>query len=740
MKKLSVATATLCFLLAAHARPGCAQAQATSTQSMKTSANAQSALHDSDDIVEPFRVANEAEFFGLMDLSAPDMAQVKAAVEAKDWDAAKQAWATHLENRTNPQWFWSYRDRDLIKRILEEKGQSVSHHVAGADTVLRREFNFVGVPKTLDKSPEWNQGVNDWTSVLNRFYFTVDLGRAYWATGDAKYAQDFSFLIEDWIAKNPVPETVDTFGVFGNPWRALEDGLRVQNWIEGMQLFMDAPQFDAQAKYELTRSLVEHARYMRAVTIRKGYRPGNWQVIEATGLADMGIMLPEFREAAQWRQRAFDTLDLHMQKDVYPDGGHHELTPGYHMVVTDQFLQASLLSQKNGYAVPGLLDRHEKMYEWLMDISKPDRITPSLADSGPHNIESRMADGALLYNRQDMRFLSSAQPPAQWVWTFGPDAFARYAKLVPKKPDFTSVLLPNSKYAMMRNGWNPADQFVLFDMAPWGGGHSHQDRLQVMAYAGRDLLVDPGQYGYDQPLAEYFRSSAAHNIVMVDGQEQPDSDPTVLAWQVTPDADFAAGRIENKEFVHQRSVLWMKPNYWVVVDHVQALGAAAGQQHEVTRLFHFAPTTVAVAGNSARSGFADGMNIQIQVPDGAALEMHKGWNTNGAPAKADEAPVAAYTTHGQLPQTLVTVLTPFSSDAELPKVELLPGPTPQIAHLRLSFASGQQDEIEIAAAPTALQIGDLKGTGRALYLRRGPQSSARAVISDGIGALRLATP
>ena len=49
---------------------------------------------------------------------------------------------------------------------------------------------------------------------------------------------------------------------------------------------------------------------------------------ESSGLATIGIMLPEFKEAADWRERGFHYLVEHMQKDVEADGSHWELPPG----------------------------------------------------------------------------------------------------------------------------------------------------------------------------------------------------------------------------------------------------------------------------------------------------------------------------------------------------------------------------------------------------------------------------
>jgi hypothetical protein len=305
------------------------------------------------------------------------------------------------------------------------------------------------------------------------------------------------------------------------------------------------------------------------------------------------------------------------------------------------------------------------------------------------------------------------------VWTFGPDAFERYSKISGERPGFTSVLLPDAKYAMMRTGWEKDDAYLLLDMAPWRGGHSHHDRLQVIAYAGRDLLVDPGQYGYDQPLAStYFRTSAAHNVLVVYGAEQPNADPKVLAWETTKEADFASGSIEANGLTHQRSALFLKPGVWIVVDHVRMDGPGANTEHEIKRLFHFPPTAVTAEGNNVRTGFTTGMNLQVLSLDTAKLELTKGWVPT-APAAAEEAPVAAYITKSRLPQTLVTVLTPFARTEDLPEVKTITGDDSRIARLCLTYPNGEQAEIAISDVVRELRIGTVTGTGRALVVRTG---------------------
>jgi hypothetical protein len=663
-------------------------------------------------------VTNEEEFFGLMDLTRPELKDVRAAVEARDWNAAKTAWARHLETRSRPRWTWSRQDKERIAAVFEQKFGGLKRYVAAADRVLQRDFDFLGVRKQLDRDIQWLQGPWEWTHVLSRFQYWQHLGYAYWATGDSKYAEDFVYMLKDWIADNAVPRILsNSRGARGNVWRTLEAGIRGDLWFDVMELFMDAPEFDAEAKYQMTRSLVEHARHLYRYTVE--FRYGNWQVVECTGLAAIGIMLPEFREASSWRDRAFEYLVQHMEKDVYPDGAHHELTPGYHAWVMERFLKAARLAQENGYDVPRLLERHEKMFEFLMHISKPDRRVPPLGDAGTGmNIAAEMGLGAMLYGRSDMRYLGTADVVPEWIWLFGPEVVDRYAKLAAQRPKFTSSMLPHAQYCVMRTGWEKDDRYLLFDCAPWGGGHSHQDRLQVIAYAGRDLLIDPGIYSYDQPLSQtYFRKSEAHNVLLIDGQEQLQSDPKVIAWSSTDVADFACGEIFGNGLRHRRSVLFVKPDYWVIVDHVLGEG-----EHELTRLFHFPLGEVLAEGTAVRTAFAEGTNLIVQPVDDAQLEMLKGWvPTAGAEAK--EAPVAAYVKRCALPAVLITVLIPFERPKEIPEVMPIAIGVEDAAGIRVSFPDDQTDELAVALEPTPMTVGGHTARALAVCVRSGPRAS-----------------
>ena len=675
----------------------------------------------------PFAVANDAALFDLLDLTRPELAAVSKAVQVRDWPQAKKAWARHLATRTGPVWVWSRRDKTAIGSVYAERFGGLARYTNTANAVLHRDFELLGVRKQLGHKIHWLQGPVEWTHVLSRFGYWNDLGRAYWGTGNPIYAADFVFMLKDWVESNPVPGVVSNLrGVEGSVWRTLETGIRGQSWFDQLEFFMDAPEFDDEAKCIMTRSLVEHARYLMAHTTK--YRPGNWQVCESAGLVTIGVMLPEFKAAADWRKTGLDMLREHMEKDVEPDGFHWELTPNYHRWVMLQFLHTARLCELNDIQLGDFRDRHEKMFEVFLKLRRPNGTYPPVGDGGrgESEISPIMSLGALLYQRPDFRYFADTNCLESWVWQFGANVCERAGGGATLQPGFTSVLMPDSKYAIMRSGWGARDKYLFFDCAPWRGSHSHQDRLQVTVFAGRDLIVDAGQISYDQPLSKNLRLTAQHSVLLLDGAEQLQADPALLNWHTDTQVDFASGSIQANGQKQQRSVLFVKPDYWVVVDHVSAPGT-----HEVTRLFHFAPGRVTASRNAATTTFSNGMNIRVQAVDDARLELRRGF-VGASATRIAENEVAAFVSHGKLPMTLCTVLLPFERRNELPEIKKLKPVTPGESRIELRFPNGQKDEIVIAAEPVEMKAAGAPMIVQALCIRKGPVANAVIRVPGGI--------
>jgi hypothetical protein len=249
----------------------------------------------------------------------------------------------------------------------------------------------------------------------------------------------------------------------------------------------------------------------------------------------------------------------------------------------------------------------------------------------------------------------------------------------------------------MRSGWDRDAHHLVFDVGPLGcpvsGGHGHADLLSIQCSAfGAPWIIDPGTYAYTREGAwrDFFRTSAAHSTVTVDGRSQAVPDGP-FRWTVRPSArltrwvstdrlDFADA--EHAAFgglvdpvVHRRRVVFAKPRYWVVIDDLT--GAA---EHQVEVRFQFTRLDLTVDSDLwARARGAGGTGLLIrafalvplkaEVLDGS-LEPIQGW-TSPDYGRRDPAPLLRYTAVTRLPLRVVSLLLPTRTpDGPPPPVSL----------------------------------------------------------------------
>ena len=145
----------------------------------------------------------------------------------------------------------------------------------------------------------------------------------------------------------------------------------------------------------------------------------------------------------------------------------------------------------------------------------------------------------------------------------------------------------------MRDGWIPTSNYLFFDCGSHGAGncgHAHADALSFeLAANGRTLLIDPGTYTYtgSREMRDWFRSSAAHNTLTIDGESSsvsggPFSWRTIAhcernSWITQQRFDYVVASHDGYSrfpgsAMHTRSLLFLKDDYWVLRDHVASAG------------------------------------------------------------------------------------------------------------------------------------------------------------------------
>jgi len=607
----------------------------------------------------------------------------------------------HLRTRAEPRFFASFAAKDETISELRRRWPEAEREILNtADRICEGTFNLLGLrdlnlgtsidwhlePTSGKRTPlrHWSQlnyldaqlaGDKKITWELNRHQYFLTLGRAYWLTGDERYAQLFVSHVTSWMDQNP-PK-------LGINWASsLEIAFRSISWLWALQFFKESSSLNSALVVRMLKFLYLNALHLETF-LSTYFSPNTHLTGEALGLFYIGLLLPEFRDAERWRALGLEILVAQLPRHVQPDGVYFEQSSYYHRYTTDFYIHLAVLLQVNGLTLPReLKPKLELLLDHLMYITRPDGTTPLfgdddggrlvMLDNRPANdFRSLLSTGAVLFDREDYKFVSGGAAE-ETLWLLGVEGLRRFDEIEAKQPQEESVEFSNGGYYVMRDGWSRTSNYLLFDCGPHGMancGHAHADALAIdVAARGRTLLVDPGTFTYTgaKEMRDWFRSSAAHNTLTVDGQSSSISADTFswttitacerLAWIEQPRFTFVAGRHRGYEQgVHTRQILFLKGDYWIVRDRIELSG-----EHKVDLWFHF---------DSGTSPAASGLKIASFAPGGRWTE-EKGWVSH-CYGEREPAPVCVFSAMAEGAFEIITFLLP--GGGEVAEIEVSGG-------------------------------------------------------------------
>ncbi|HEY6802395.1 MAG TPA: alginate lyase family protein [Pyrinomonadaceae bacterium] len=545
----------------------------------------------------------------------------------------------HFRSRTTPAFFACLNDRiATIAAFRKHWPDDEAGIIAAADRILGGEFDLLGHKGLKFGDPiDWQleplsgktaarvhwssldylnaESVGDKKIIweLNRHQYFVLLGQAYWFTQDEKYATTFVAQLESWMDQNPPKQGIN--------WASsLEVAFRSIAWLWSFQFFFQSPAFSAAAFERALKVLYLNARHLESY-LSTYFSPNTHLTGEALGLFYLGTLLPEFREASRWRETGRKILLEQLPLHVKPDGVYFEQSSYYHRYTTDFYLHFAVLSQLNGTPVSlPVKDQLQALLDHLMFVTRPDGTTSFWGDDDggrllkldraePNDFRSTLAVGAQLFTRGDYKFVSGGVAQ-ELLWLLGPQQLEHFDSLPAHEPAKESIAFPDGGYFVMRDGWKANSNYLFFDCGPHGMlncGHAHADALSFdLAAQGVTQLVDPGTFTYtgSQEMRDWFRSSAAHNTLTIDGQSSsvsagPFSWQTIAKcqtskWTTHERFDFVRGSHDGYQRLpdpveHARSILFLKNDYWVLRDEVKSNGP-----HQADLWFHFSPEATPV--------------------------------------------------------------------------------------------------------------------------------------------------
>ncbi|MBN2560120.1 MAG: alginate lyase family protein [Phycisphaerae bacterium] len=451
-----------------------------------------------------------------------------------------------------------------------------------------------------------------WVWELSRHHHLVAFGRAYRLTGDERYAREAAAQLQGWMEQCP-------FGM-GMNWRSpLELAIRLINWVWTLELIRPAT--------VVSDGLFERvlgAAYRHLWEISRKYSrfssANNHLVGEAAGVFIGSSYFACLKDAPRWRSRSRDILLQQMIEQSNSDGGHREMAMGYHLFVLQFFLLAGLCARNTGEDFPAeYWSRLEKMFEFAGAFAEGGGAAPMFGDCDDgyvldlgeplSDVHPLMAIAAVLFNRPDFKALSRGlSEPVFWLFGRRGCERIRQVDAGTARTTIHSRAFPESGFYLLQCGHRdePDRISVAFDCGPLGfesiAAHGHADALSFTLRAfGKDLIVDAGTYDYFTHPAwrDYFRSTRAHNTIVIDGEEQSEilgpflwgrrARARCLRWESSNDADVVVGEHDgytrlDDPVVHRRTIRLNKREREVLIgDEILARA-----HHDLSMYWHLA--------------------------------------------------------------------------------------------------------------------------------------------------------
>ena len=609
------------------------------------------------------------DFFKRLNLDFPGLEKVKAAIETSNIELAKIEYINYMKARQSPS--------------LQDLPQSADETIIkNANNYAKRLFDFPWAkPVQWGDKPQWEANppnYEQWTVGNNRHKYFLDLGRAYAKTKNEKYAKEYVFQAthfasnypyyigdkKPWFLDGPIIEA-------GRINLSLNAGNRMgSNWWPAYYYFRNSPNFSVEQQMVVLRCMLEHADY---ILDERLFDPkGNWAAFETNGLFHLAVLMPEFKDAELWKKTAIQRYEILLKTLVYPDGTPKEISMGYHWGNTTFFSESLKLAQANNVLLPqDFKNTIMKMYEAGAYSTRSNFGMVGFGDANWAPAGDRFKVPHKLFPEH---------PHFEFFATLGESG---------NPPDFVSWHSPWAGWYCMRTGWTKNDNYLVLDAGPIGASHYHADKLGIVVHIGDKMVLhETSNYSYDgSPMQHYIRGTWAHNTIVVNEKIQRSygmkhhfttNKPLDNRWYTDDQFDFADG-LYNLGFAdikvdykvdHRREILFVKPNYWIVVDH---LNPKDELEHDYRALFHMSPGRVQIDDtNSPYTEWEDGGfrvmpvrkdDINLSIVRGQEEPYLLGWVPGGSQKKRPST-VAVFQWKAKGPTTQAWILTPRNEQGQ----------------------------------------------------------------------------
>lgn len=419
------------------------------------------------------------------------------------------------------------------------------------DKLLCNEVELLHESHRIEK--EWRvlNASHLWNYNLHYLEFLIPLAEKYSDTGEEAYFLKWKEFMEGWLKQS----SNDSF----EPYTI---SMRIPNLLICMELLREKLR-NTKLELEMMTSLYQQYKYLIGMQEKALLANHYFENLKAVVISSL-----LFQETDIYH-KYFDLLLKEIEEQILSDGLHFERSLMYHKIILEDILRVHAALNSTGHRadaeklVPAIL----MMASAMRKLEEGFERTPLFNDAGNNVSKNR---DALLLAVTRYCTNSAAVCPYEGFEVSG------YYKLV------------------------HGDTTLLFDCGEIGpsymGGHAHNDCLSFeLSVCGKPLFVNSGTGQYQGGLRSFFRSTAAHNTVMIDDREQSElwgehrAARRIRKVKGEAGGGMLTGRFQSfRGDFFRRSLRWKKENENVLVIR-DDIGACDKERHMARVFLHLAP-------------------------------------------------------------------------------------------------------------------------------------------------------
>ena len=347
------------------------------------------------------------------------------------------------------------------------------------EELMKNKITFLHSSRKMDWEKTWQFEDKStlWNFNLHYFEYLFPLIKAWIDTGDNIYLDKTIQMINGWIDSNPKGSSP--------AWASYTTALRIVTWISWYEYAVEVLPEDFRKKFLLSL----HDQFMYLSTHLEKDILGNHYFEDLKSLVITAIF---FKDDAVL-EKALSDFKAECKEEILSDGMHFELSPMYHKIIFEGMLRIVVALRGIGRKDQEIESYLQPMLDVAYSFEDGLERVPLFNDGGNNVAKSLDAlvktAGELGYNPKFKGQLKAS-------------GFYIFQKTIDGKT-----------WKLVVDAGHPGPKYIP--------GHAHCDAMSYELFRdGKAIVVNCGTYAYQCKERNFFRSTAAHNTIMVEGTEQ----------------------------------------------------------------------------------------------------------------------------------------------------------------------------------------------------------------------------